>query len=322
MAPVEALRDPGTWRLLARFGLEVAIAVRPREVELAAEHAGRAREHGVRAALWPMIEDGDGRWLSAANAGVFAGFVREVRALAPEVDVVLDLEPPFSLVRGALDGRRGAAWGLLALARETEERREGVRAIEALCRDLHASGARLTLGVVPFVLLDGDGRGGWGRVFGAPWGLPASHVNVMLYTTLLEGYSRGMFRREDARALLAEGCRAAARSFGARASVSIGAAGAGALGDEPTYPEPAALADDAAIALASGVTDLWLFDLGGVLSRGAPERWLSAFTSPGDLRAPPRATVRSRGAIAALWAAGIGVGAGASGAWRAGPLRG
>ena len=306
MAPAEALSDAATWRLLARFGLEAAIAVRPRSAEEAAGWARRARESGVRAALWPMIEDGDGRWLSAVNARPFAAFVREVRARAPEAGVVLDLEPPLPIVRGALDGKRGAARELFGLARETEARRAGRRAIEELCRELCGDGARVTLGVVPFVLADRGDRG-WGRVFGAPWGLAADHVNVMLYTTLLEGYSRGVLRREDARALLADGCRAAAARFGARASVSVGAVGAGALGDEPVYSEPAALADDAAIATAAGVTDLWLFDLGGVLSRGAPEAWLSAFVRPEMCGAAPRATARSRGAIAALWAASLGL---------------
>ena len=308
MAPAEALRDAATWRLLARFDLDAAIAVRPHHAEEAVGWVERARESGVRAALWPMIEDGEGRWLSAVNAGPFAAFVREVRARAPGADVVLDLEPPFALVRGALDGRPGAARGLLSLARETEGRRAGMEVIGALCRELREEGARITLGVVPFVLAD-RGERGWGRVFGGPRGLAADHVNVMLYTTLVEGYSRGLFRREDARALLAEGCRAAAERFGARASVSVGAVGAGALGDEPVYADAAALADDVAIALAAGVRDLWLFDLGGVLSRGAPERWLTAFTRPGALGELPRATLRSRGAIAALWAASLGIGA-------------
>lgn len=305
-APAEALSDAATWRLLSRFGLEAAIAVRPRCVDEAAGWARRAAENGVRAALWPMIEDADGRWLSAVNAERFGVFVREVRARAPEAGVVLDLEPPFAMVRGALDGRRGATRELLGLVKETEARRAGRGRIEALCRELRGDRARVTLAVVPFVLVD-RGAGGWGRVFGAPWGLAADHVNVMAYTTLVEGYSRGALRREDARALLAEGCRAAVERFGARASVSLGAVGAGALGDEPVYSDPGALADDAAIATAAGVTDLWLFDLGGVLSRGAPEVWLSAFVRPEVRGAAPRATARSRGAIAALWAASVGL---------------
>ena len=53
----------------------------------------------------------------------------------------------------------------------------------------------------------------------------------MLYTSLIAGYSRGVLGREDALALLAWGCRAAARRFGPRAGASLGAVGKGALGD-------------------------------------------------------------------------------------------
>lgn len=310
-APLEALRDAATWRLLGRHGLEVALAVRPAGVSLVAELVGLSREHGVRAALWPMIEDRAGRWLSVSNAALFAELVREVRAQARDAPVVLDLEPPFPLVRGALDGDRGALSGLFSLVRESPERLTGERVMAALCSEIVASGAELTLGVVPFVMFDSAGRsGGWGRLCGAPWELPATGVNVMLYTSLIEGYSMGILRRDDARALLAEGCRAAVARLGERASVSIGAVGAGALGDEPVYPDPAALADDAAIAHAAGARDVWLFDLGGVLSRGAPERWLEAFVAPPQLVSLPRSTVRARAVAAALWGAGRALGLG------------
>ncbi|MEZ4303061.1 MAG: hypothetical protein R3B70_49510, partial [Polyangiaceae bacterium] len=66
----------------------------------------------------------------------------------------------------------------------------------------------------------------------------------------------------------------------------------------------AALADDVAIALACGVRDLWLFDLGGVLARGGPEVWLRALVDPSPAAAPPAPTARSRALSAAMWAAG------------------
>ncbi len=309
----EVLRDPATWRLLARHALEAAIAVRPHHVEDVTRWAEAARAEGVRTSVWPMIDDDDGRWLSVKNVARFAAFVREVRAAAPGAELVLDLEPPFPLVRGALDGKPGAALGLLALARDTEERRAAQRAIIALCEETIRSGSSIMLGVVPFILFDGEGqRGAWGRLCGSPLELPASRLNVMLYSSLIEGYSNGALRREDVRALLFEGCRAAVSAFGDRACVSLGSAGIGALKDEPVYPDPAALAEDAAIALAAGVHDQWLFDLGGVLSRGAPEPWLTAFVTPSSRAPMPRPTPRSRAASAAMWALGRLLGAGSS----------
>lgn len=304
MVPADVLGEPATWRLLARYSLEAALAVRPADVEAVGAWDERAREHGVRAALWPMIEDGAGRWLSIANAGAYRDFLRAVRGRAPGAEVVLDLEPPLPLVRGALDGRWGAARGLLSLLRAGEARAEGERVIASICEEARAGGAALTLAVVPFVLFDAEGRPGWARLFGPTAPLPATRVNAMLYTTLIEGYSRGALRRDDALALLAEGCEAAVSRFGGRAAVSLGAVGTGALGDEPVYPDPAALAVDVAVAEASGVSDLWLFDLGGVLSRGAPERWLDAFVAPGSGRRPAPRSARARAVAAALRAAG------------------
>ena len=60
----------------------------------------------------------------------------------------------------------------------------------------------------------------------------------------------------------------------------------GALDHEPVYRGPFELADDVAIAASCGVTDLTLFDLGGVMRRGPAEAWLEAFI------APPSAEVR------------------------------
>ncbi|MCK6550309.1 hypothetical protein L6R52_31020, partial [Myxococcota bacterium] len=68
------------------------------------------------------------------------------------------------------------------------------------------------------------------------------------------------------------------------ASVSVGLAGPGKLGDEPVLPSPDALALDVAAARAAGVDDLALFSLEGVLGRASPEAWLEAFVAT-----PPRA---------------------------------
>ncbi len=307
MASKEALVDPATWKLLGRYGLDVALSVRPSDVERVPAWATLAAEHKVTALLWPMIADEQGRWLSTSNAETFATFVREVKTRAPHLGIALDLEPPFAVVRAALDGGFRAAAALLAEGRATSEQAAGRETIEALCCELSGASGGVTLAVVPFVLADGDQVGAWGRVFGAPFGLSVTRVNAMLYTTLVEGYSKGLVRREDACALLAAGCAAAVRHFGSKSAVSLGAVGSGALGDEPVYAEPAALAEDVAIALAAGVRDIWLFDLGGVLNRSRPEEWLSAFTRPPDSFAPPRKTWRSRMLLGALVASGFGL---------------
>lgn len=313
-APPEALRDAATWRLLARCSLEVALAVRPPDLDSVGAWTDLAAEHGVRASLWPMIDDAAGRWLSVASAEPFRELLQGVQARAPGAEIVLDLEPPLPLVRGALDGRREAALGLLSMVRGTPEHAEGERVIASICEEVRAVGAPLTVAIVPFVLFDAAERPGWGRLFGPSRPLPATRVNAMLYSTLIEGYSRGVLRRADALALLSEGCRAAVSRFGDRAAVSLGAVGTGALGDEPVYEDPAELSVDVAVAEACGVRDLWLFDLGGVLARGAPESWLEAFVAPGARAPIAGPTARARVVSALLRWTGRALAAGASGA--------
>ena len=133
----------------------------------------------------------------------------------------------------------------------------------------------------------------------------------MLYTSIVEGWSRGVLARRDARAVLAWACRASAARFGPRAGASLGAVGTGAFGDEPVYRTPAELADDVAIARRRRASDDLglLFELGGVLRRPPAEAWLEAFTETApatDL--PEPLSGRAWGTVAALRATGAGLG--------------
>jgi hypothetical protein len=118
----------------------------------------------------------------------------------------------------------------------------------------------------------------WQRLLGTPVDtLHASSVSVMMYTSLVEGYSRGLVSRRGAIRLLAAVCRLARRRFGPNVEISLGAVGRGALATEPTYRGPEELAVDAAVARRAGIANLALFDLGGVLRRPPVEAWLDAF---------------------------------------------
>ena len=135
--------------------------------------------------------------------------------------------------------------------------------------------------VLPFVLFDpSDGRlRPVQRALAAPVdALPWDHVSVMLYTSMIEGWSRGLIPRPRALDLLARGAVASRRRFGAAAGVSVGVVDVGALGNEPRYRDPAELAVDVAVSLANGVHTINLFDLGGVLRRGPAEAWLEALS--------------------------------------------
>lgn len=301
MLSSEELRDPAIYRLLAKFGCEVTIAVRPGDLGRMAAAFQAASAAGVRAGVWPMLDDADGRWCSADNASVFVPFAEEALAESGAAELALDLEPLYSRVRGALDGDLRALAAMLRPAVSPVEDGAGHAALRGLMDRVVRSGARVTAAVVPLLLLDAHDRGTFGRMLGVP--PAAASVNVMLYSTLFSGYSRGLLRRRDARALLSAGASLAVRRWGERVAVSLGAVGVGALGDEAVYADPSMLADDVALAAAAGAERLWLLDLGGILHRGSPEKWLAAFTAPPLHRERPR--LRPGARAAALSLAGV-----------------
>jgi hypothetical protein len=238
-----------------------------------------------------MLSDNKNRWASARNAGAFVAFVRDtVDALtasgAPPREVLLDLEPPFAHARALAAGAGGGGGGARSFASASRPRRgAGSAAMDAASNELaaavvelHAQGIATASAVWPLVALDPPGARGWQALLGTPVdALATGRVSAMVYTSILEGWSRGAIRRRDATALLSAASTRVVRRWGDVAGMSLGCVGTGALVDEPTYRDPSELAEDVEIARAAGVRDLSLFDLGGVLGRAPAEAWLDAF---------------------------------------------
>jgi hypothetical protein len=295
--PWDRLRDASTLALLRRYRLELVLAVRPWNLGALPETARVLRTEGIALSIWPMLADAEGRWAGAHNAEAFVSFVeRLLDGLA--TDVLVDLEPPFAIVEKLAHGR-GARL----------PRREGyalaARALRAGVERIHDRGMTASLAVWPLVALDHDGEG-WQSLLGTPVdALDADHVSVMMYTSILEGWSRGALRRRDTRELLAGATVRALGKWGSRAGVSLGCVGTGAFADEPVYRSPSELAEDVAIARAAGCDALSLFDLGGVLGRAPAEAWLDAFTSTDavvDVLSSRRVRAARTFARAATWA--------------------
>jgi hypothetical protein len=303
--PYEDVTRPGTVALFRRYDLELVLAVRPWQLEELARVAKEMRDEGIALSVWPMIADDEGRWASVHNAQPFFAFVRATcdaleRAGAPAKDVLLDLEPPFADARALADAR------FLRLARRAP-RSSFAAAARTFARgvaDLRDRGITTSSAVWPLVALDPPGANGWQSLLGTPVdALSADHVSVMMYTTILAGWSRGALRRRDAVELLAAACARVVRRHGERGGISLGCVGTGAFLDEPVFASPAELAVDAAIARASGVARIALFDLGGVLARGPAEAWLDALVDESgrafDVPASRRITAARRLARAA-----------------------
>lgn len=311
--PHDELIQQGTVALLRRHAIEPIIAVWPETLSSIGRVVARFEDAGLAVALWPMLADADGRWANAGNAAAFAAFVDRVAVVDPAPrEIAIDLEPAIEAMRASIASRARSVHYLPI----TLDRGAFAAADRALCElvdRLHARGLAVSAAIPPTALFDPPkerGRAPWQELLGTPVDGPAwDRVSVMLYTSILEGWSRGALDRADVRALFAHAARAAAARFGARAGASLGAVGTGAFGDEPTYRAPRELAEDAACAQAAGLDDLALFDLGGVLRRPPAEAWLDAFVATSAARSLPPPTLRSRAALAAAGLAGSAFGA-------------
>jgi len=273
LVPYGELCSPAVLELLRSRSLGVQVAVTPDLLSGVGRVARVCREAGIELGLWPMLSRQDGRWPSAANVAPFEAFVAELLDVLERNDggpatLTIDLEPPIdelgSLLR--VDHQAMARRLRRGLSQHVIGR------FERIVTAAHDRGMATMAAALPTVLSDGRRPGGWQGFLGTPVdGLPVSRVTVMVYTSLLEGYARGLLRRADAVSLLSLAAGATARRYGERGSLSLGATGTGALGDEPVYRHRAELVEDVAVTRAAGIDDILLFSLGGVLGRSAPE---------------------------------------------------
>lgn len=268
-------------KMLCAYSIDPIVAVRPDQIAGLDRTVGVLRDAGLDVALWPMLDDRDGRWAGPSNSERFCDLANAVIDAVSSFrgEVVLDLEPSFSLVK-SLTSHRHAWSSFIEVQRESAAHlRDASDRYSAFFAAASARGVDVSATVVPLLVHD-DARHGWGGVLGVPIdAAPWSRASVMAYTSIVEGWSRGWVDRDDAVSLLATWTQRGVARFGSSLEMSLGAVGVGALGDEPVYRSVSELAVDVSIARRGGASSLALFDLGGVLQRPPAERWLEAFVS-------------------------------------------
>lgn len=294
--PYQALRTSALLRMLAARAITPIVAVTPPLLEEAAGVVLACRDAGAGVGLWPMLDDADGRWASAANAARFCAFAHQLidtldRHSAHPDCLAIDLEPPIERLRQLVRGR--------LVPPPVGRGRDAAAHYGSLVAAIEARAMTVLAAVMPTAIVSPPAvRRGWQHFFETPVdAIPFGCVSGMVYTTLLEGYSRGVVGRRDARVLLARLAGEARAHLGGRASVSLGCVGTGALGDERTFRSIDELADDVAITRAAGVDHIALFNLDGVLARGPAEAWLDALVHTEPAAVMPPATWRAN----ALW---------------------
>lgn len=272
--PYDELIRPAVVDLVARFRLDLLLAVRPWQLADVANVVRTFRDRGVFVGVWPMLADNDGRWVNARSSEAFIPFADAVLEAAPLADeLILDLEPAIAQLAKWKQWR--PTWRQTPSPGRYRDARDAL--VEATRR--WSSRHRVTTAVLPMLAF--EVRGEWmQRTVGTPaTPLTVDRHSVMAYTSLIEGWSRGLFNRRRSETVLATCARFARLRFGPRAALSLGTVGVGAFEDEPSYRSPAELARDVTIATAAGIDEISLFDLGGILRRPPAEAWLEAFVA-------------------------------------------
>ncbi len=306
----ELLRG-GALQIPKERGWSLLLAVLPGDLPLLPELLLRADSMSLPVSIWPMLTSDRGRWVHATTLQPFLVFANSVLALCEErgrlpAELVIDLEPPFQAVADVVSdlGASGLGSPWHHVKRLLRVTREGARAFDHAREELrrfveatHRRGVSVSCTALPLVPLD-DAGCDWQRVLGTPVdGVGFHRVNIMMYSSLVEGWSKGTIDRTRAMRALHEVAHLTRKKFGEAASVSIGLVGTGAFSNEPIYRAPSELREDVAIVRSAGIRDVCLFDLGGVVGRSRSREWLDAFA---DDQAPAPRVERSPRSIDAL----------------------
>ena len=274
----EEVTRPTVLGLLRKYELTLVLAVRPWNLAELPETAKKLAGEGIDLVVWPMLSDEEGRWANATNAESFARFCESTLDVVTPRELMIDLEPPFAEAKTLA---ASPARGVIELAAGARGYRESERVLSALVKRLRLRGVASSCAVWPLIALDPPNERHWQEILGTPVdALEIDHVSVMVYTSIIEGWSRGTVRRDDALALLGGASERIEKRWGSRGSVSLGCVGIGAFEDEPVYRNPSELAEDVARVKRAGCNEIALFDLGGVLAREPAEAWLDALATP------------------------------------------
>lgn len=311
MSPPEILRHG--LPLLREFSAGVGVALF--ESSMTDENARAFRDlagEGVEVVFWPLLPRQRGYYPGEDNVGEFRelteGLVEWAGAHGVVPDMIaVDQELPFSQMIRILDAgflARGPLAVRVCASNLDWNRYQGAkREFRLLNSWARNRGIRTLSACLPWVALELDGTyqiiGDMMEtpVMGVDWDI----ISPMVYVSMIVGMTGGLLSERDANWLAFEICLALRSARGRRAGVSLGVTGTGVLENEPAFKEPEELLVGLEAALASGVRDISIYNLEGILSGGNPRRWFEAVRGARP-RVPPRS-----GKVALALAAGRNV---------------
>ncbi|MEW6201103.1 MAG: hypothetical protein AB1546_03955, partial [bacterium] len=282
--PKEAMSSK-VMKLLKRYDVCLAIAFPPGSAGVEfAKMMKVYQDKGIEVALWVLLPDESGYWISERNADEFSYAVHRIYDWAGKEKfhipwIAVDLEPPYYQLERIKKAGAAKVLELVRIFVENIDRPrfyDASRKFEQLQEFIHSCGSRTLVPVIPPVIEDiVRGTTGVQNVLESPvttvqWDV----INFMVYTSMITGYMKRMgVTPADARWYLYTVCSDAKRILWDRAAVSLGVTYTGKLENEPYYESPDDLLPDFEAVKAALIDDVAIYNLEGIMRSRMPERW-------------------------------------------------
>lgn len=272
---------------LAERRCELYLAVHPQMLdgELVA-FVQDAHDAGVNVRLWLQLPD-DGIWLNDTNATAMADFANEtldwIDANSLPVDwLIFDVEPSYDYAealanRLADEGILGA-FDLLQMHRDLAAFSAARETLQDMVASIHARGLRAMAVSLPWVVEDSaDGDDDLQDIFDTPFtAIDWDSTSFILYRSSLSE----LVGIPLSPAFVAEYARRIRSRFGNDAEIAIGTISTPGLITTSGYVDPIDLWLDVMAVRASGLGNISVYSLDGMLVAGGAGPWLDAASGP------------------------------------------
>lgn len=284
--------------LLEARGINLYLEVR--EYQIGAEDLRSlltaARDRGIRVTLWPLLSTEQGPWANELNVTIYAELVRKMMDWLDQINVhpewfTVNMED--SLAQMDIIGGYFYAKDYQNLAKfligniNPVSFAAAVATYQNLITEMHRRGYKVMITTYPFMMDDfQDGDADLQDIANVP--IQGIDWDALTFTTYRTAYSEDFGMTFNPSFVYDYGV-AAKKLFGDKARLSIGIIGESEHG--PGYTSPADLALDVAAAKASGIHEIDMFHLEGMIEKGGPEVWLDALNTPAKKPLPdPKVT--------------------------------
>jgi len=257
------------------------------------------QDEGVEVALWVLLPDESGYWISERNADEFSELIHRIYDWADKGKfripwIAVDLEPPYYQYQRIQNAGARKALEIARIIMENNNRSrfyDASRKFELIQEFIHSRSTK-TLAPATAVIIEDIVRGTTSAQNLLESPITTVHwdvVSFMIYTSMIAGYMKRLHvTPRDARWYLYSVCSDAKNYLWEQAGVSIGVTYIGKLGDEPYYESPEELLPDMQAAKAALIEDIAIYNLEGILRSKKPEEWFDTL-----LNAEPHIPERS-----------------------------